>query len=1056
MKKRFFSLLLAVAMVISIAPIALAEDTNANGNFVEMTVDGTTVAYSDPTEFFAAFTQAATAEVKLLDDFAIPTGYHVEVAEGQTVTFDFNGFTLSKSDSGAAIENKGNLLLKGEGGISAVSHCVKNSGNIQIDGGTYTTTQINASTALLNLDAPAEMTINNADVRASFYAVANSSGILTVNGGNFTSTSCNHEGNFAYAVSNQGGELYFNDGTVTGVQGALAIAAGYAEVRDGTFKTVACTNEAPNCQNGGTAHYALYCAGERGTVRAEISGGTFESVSKVAAYIGNDNIGDGGQRLPAAVCITNGVFISGAADKAVFQAPTTGNLEILGGTYNGDVSDYLPSGMTQDGSGNVIVNTEIAVATVNGVGYATVQEAINAAKSGGTVVLEKSTTESVTIAEGQSITLDLNGCTLTGSDSHSIHNKGSITVIDSKGSGQVVNNVSGSAALFNTLGATATLSGGTFTGNTWYVIKNLGTLTIEDGTTVEQQDAGSSNIANGWYNASNSGASDQGVAHTDDVTANLTITGGVFSGGMNTVKNDDYSVLDIQGGSFSNTAGPTVLNWNVATISGGTFEVNDDSYAVLANGFLPGGGDQGQMTITGGTFTASGDGSGNLFGYGVGSNEGGSVTLDGGTFIGYIATSDDYPYSPVVKGGDYSQPVDSEYLDATLTTELQKSSGAAPYSYYTDIDAALEHAQSGDKITDLSGPAETPDEPITVYTVTYVNGTTTWSEKVLGNSQIQLASLSNQGNNYFRGWMDANNGFYSGGDVVTVTGDMTFTAVWDYLPPVITNPSYSVSVPVTANGTVTVSPAAAQQGQTVTVTAVPNEGYELSALTITDRFGNTVMTQANPNGTYSFVMPGSQVTVSAVFVEKAPDIWVNPFVDVAANDWFYPYVEYVCRNGLMEGTSAVTFDPSGTVTRGTVATILWRLAGSPVVNYQMTFPDVAEGEWYSEAVRWAASEGVITGYDNGNFGPNDPITREQLAVMLYRYAQKQGEGFTGAWAFPLDYADAEQVSAYAYEAMCWMTMNGVINGRDGLLAPQGTAARAELAAMLTRFAGQQG
>ena len=279
------------------------------------------------------------------------------------------------------------------------------------------------------------------------------------------------------------------------------------------------------------------------------------------------------------------------------------------------------------------------------------------------------------------------------------------------------------------------------------------------------------------------------------------------------------------------------------------------------------------------------------------------------------------------------------------------------------------------------------------------------------------------------------------------------TVAYPYVPPIV-NPSYGVTVAPTDNGVVTVSPAAAKQGQTVTVTAVPSEGYELSALTVTDRLGNPVMVQANPNGTYSFVMPGSQVTVSAVFVEKAPDIWVNPFVDVAANDWFYPYVEYVCRNGLMEGTSAVTFDPSGTVTRGTVATILWRLAGSPVVNYQMTFPDVAEGEWYSEAVRWAASEGVITGYDNGNFGPNDPITREQLAVMLYRYAQKQGEGFTGAWAFPLDYADAEQVSAYAYEAMCWMTMNGVINGRDGLLAPQGTAARAELAAMLTRFAGQ--
>ena len=378
--------------------------------------------------------------------------------------------------------------------------------------------------------------------------------------------------------------------------------------------------------------------------------------------------------------------------------------------------------------------------------------------------------------------------------------------------------------------------------------------------------------------------------------------------------------------------------------------------------------------------------------------------------------------------------MDSEYLDATLTTALQKSSGAAPYSYYTDIDAALEHAQSGDKITDLSGPAETPDEPITVYTVTYVNGTTTWSEKVLGNSQIQLASLSSQGNNYFRGWMDANNGFYSGGDVVTVTGDMTFTAVWDYLPPVITNPSYSVSVPVTANGTVTVSPAAAQQGQTVTVTAVPSEGYELSALTITDRFGNTVMTQANPNGTYSFVMPGSQVTVSAVFVEKAPDIWVNPFVDVSANDWFYSYVEYACRNGLMNGTSAVTFDPSGTVTRGTLMTILARMDGV----------DTSAGSsWYQAGMEWAVAEGVSDGT-----APEGLITREQVAAMLYRYAGSPA--VAGEWLN--GFADRENVSDGAVSAMNWAVSTGIITGGDKGLNPQGTATRAELAAMLTRFA----
>ncbi len=276
------------------------------------------------------------------------------------------------------------------------------------------------------------------------------------------------------------------------------------------------------------------------------------------------------------------------------------------------------------------------------------------------------------------------------------------------------------------------------------------------------------------------------------------------------------------------------------------------------------------------------------------------------------------------------------------------------------------------------------------------------------------------------------------------------TVAYPYVPPVITNPSYAVTVAPADNGVVTVNPSAARKGELVTITAAPSASYELASLTVTDRFGNAVEVSATL-GSWTFTMPGSQVTVSAVFAEKAPEAWVNPFVDVKANDWFYSAVEYACRNGLMNGTSAVTFEPMGTVTRGTVAAILWRLAGSPVVNYLMTFPDVAGGQWYSEAVRWAASEGVITGYDNGNFGPSDPITREQLAVMLYRYAQKQGEGFTGAWAFPLDYADAEQVSAYAYEAMCWMTMKGVVNGRDGLLAPQGTATRAELAVMLMRF-----
>lgn len=147
-------------------------------------------------------------------------------------------------------------------------------------------------------------------------------------------------------------------------------------------------------------------------------------------------------------------------------------------------------------------------------------------------------------------------------------------------------------------------------------------------------------------------------------------------------------------------------------------------------------------------------------------------------------------------------------------------------------------------------------------------------------------------------------------------------------------------------------------------------------------------------------MPGWAVTVEAVFKvsQEEPQLWNDPFTDVPKSAWYYDAVRYVYEHRLMMGTSPTTFSAEGTTTRGQIVTILWRMEGGPVVDYLMDFDDVSLDSYYTEAIRWAASEGVVGGYGDGKFGPNDPIIREQFAVILYRYAQKQGYDTTrAAW-----------------------------------------------------------
>ena len=182
-----------------------------------------------------------------------------------------------------------------------------------------------------------------------------------------------------------------------------------------------------------------------------------------------------------------------------------------------------------------------------------------------------------------------------------------------------------------------------------------------------------------------------------------------------------------------------------------------------------------------------------------------------------------------------------------------------------------------------------------------------------------------------------------------------------------------------------------------------------------------------------------------------PDIVVNPFTDVFEKDWFYDDAMFVYKNGLMLGTSKTLFGPHGTVTRGMMATILWRMEGSLAPKGENSFTDVEAGRWYADAITWAAENGIFAGYSMDKFGPDDPITREQLTAIFYRYADYKGYKLTVTGNLD-KFEDADKITDYAKTVMQWAVGNGLIKGKsETLLDPQGTATRAEIAAMLHRF-----
>ena len=289
-----------------------------------------------------------------------------------------------------------------------------------------------------------------------------------------------------------------------------------------------------------------------------------------------------------------------------------------------------------------------------------------------------------------------------------------------------------------------------------------------------------------------------------------------------------------------------------------------------------------------------------------------------------------------------------------------------------------------------------------------------------------------------------------GAATITVTTvDGGFTAICTVtvrpdIPPA--NPNYRITLEATQGGTVTADPTAAKAGATVTLTPVPDRGYQVGSVAVTDRFGEAVAVTENADGTYTFTMPNGQVTVTVTFAE-AP----LPFPDVAEGDWFYDAVRYAYETGLMDGVGDNLFAPNSETTRAQLETILYRLEGEPEVSGTSGFTDVEADTWYTDAVAWAAANGIVNGVSETEFAPGKDITREQLATILFRYAEAKGYDVS-ARADLSAYPDADQIQSYAAESVAWAVAEGLIQGfEDNTLRPAGNATRAQIATILMRF-----
>ena len=950
-------------MIFTLVPTAMAEG--------EMAV---AKVGNDKYETLQAAVNAATTEnstVTLLkdvtEDITIPTGV--------TAMLDLSGKTLTNKAGKHTItvENGGKLNISdsvGTGVVDNTSHgkaAIYNKGEVTLNGGTfersaekgtyspysnggnswytianYGTMEINTGVTVENAGGYSSMIRNGGDVTADCN--------LTIEGGNFA-------GGVNTVKNDSFGVLTINGGNFSNTAQYVIMNWNKAEITAGTFQTLDTASA--------VLFTSAYGADDNTVGKLTISGGEFKHTSDTQEMIVDH-----------------------------YDESNSGAAAVTGGRFDADISKYIPSDYVQSADGTVEkLGESNAVAKVGDTYYKTLADAVTAADNA-TVTLLKDVTANVTIPADKTITLNLNGMTLTNVDDHTILNNGNLTIT---GTGRVDNISHAKGALYNK--GTVVINGGTFDRsqengmnkgesgqNSWYTIKNVGTMTINDGATV--QTAGnnaalgkfSSLVSNGYFNANDYNTNkglDQPI---------LTIDGGTFRGGLNTIKNDDRAKLTINGGTFSNYYQAVVQNHNIAEITGGTFTAASDANTETYGIYNCGCGadiDLGTLTVSGGTFTGA------TYAVAEVSSQNAIVNISGGQFAGTkaaIIKSSTSNATIAISGGTFSSDP-SVYVVGNGSANIVKRAGSEGAYTYTVL--AKSGLTSGVYLTDPSGALAS-----NYYVSSTANGV----------------------------WTVSYSAPYSGGSS--------------------SDPTYSVSTPSkTENGSVTVSPKSASKGDTVTVTVKPDSGYVLETLTVTDKNGNELTLKDKGDGKYTFTMPAGKVEVKATFMED--NSVLNFFYDVPNDAYFYEAVKWAVDKGITNGLSDTMFGPYESCTRAQIVTFLWRAAGSPEPKTASSFTDVPANAYYAKAVAWAVENGITNGMTETTFAPDATCTRGQSVTFLYRALKGTASGSA-------NFTDVKSDAFYA-DAINWAVANNVTNGTSNTtFSPNADCTRAEIVTFLYR------